>query len=215
MIKAIRTTLKDMKEHREIVKMICRQRCEKFYDLCDSQKESANYERFKKYYKDRIRTLEMIEMFHDVDLYLPNRVYHIAKFSKYEKYMDDGQLLAESEDIKIIRDKYCRTIAGHYARLSRRYAKKSITHDFIVEFAIDLEANAIKENIPKKEYYLEYVCPYIDIMLPHDKKFLLEVELEIIPEYRNLSFDTIEEIKKKYPNQLKDEIGEKLFEMIP
>ena len=52
-------------------------------------------------------------------------------------------------------------------------------------------------------------------MIPHDKKFLLEVELEVIPMCRNLSFDTIEEIKKKFPNQLKDEIGEKLFNMIP
>lgn len=215
MIKSIITTLKDMKEHREIVKMICRQRCERLYDLCDSQKESANYGRFKKYYKDRIRALETIEMFHDADLYLPNRLYHISKFTKYEDYINNDQLISESKDMKIIRDNYCKTILNHYVRLSRKYAKKSITQDFIMEFAIDIEANAIKEKMSKREYYLKYICQYIDNMIPHDKKFLLEVELEIIPEYRNLSFNTIEEIKRKYPNQLKDEIGEKLFEMIP
>lgn len=215
MIKAMKQTLGEMKEHREIVKKICRQRCEKFYDLCDSQKESSNYEIFKKYYKNRIRSLEMIEMFHDVDLYLPNRVYRMAKFSKYEKYMDSEQLLSQNEELQNIKDKYYKMLAKHYVKLSRKYAKKLSTYDFIVELAIDLEANAIKENIPKEEYYLKYVCPYIDIMIPHDKKFLLEVELEVIPMCRNLSFDTIEEIKKKFPNQLKDEIGEKLFNMIP
>ena len=214
MIKAMKQTLGIMKEHRANVKLICRQRCEKLYDLCDSQKESPNYETFKKYYKDRIRTLEKIEMFHDMDLYLPYNFINISRFNKYKAYIGNEQLLSESKYIRNITDKFCRTQFNHFYRMKKKYSK-TLSQDFITELAIDVEAEAMMCGITKQEYYLVQMCGATEWLLNHDQTFLLEVELELIPEYRNLSFDTIQEIKEKYPNQLKDEIGEKLYNLIP
>lgn len=214
MIKAMKQTLGVMKKHREIVKKICRQRCENLYELCDSQKESPNYETFKKYYKDRIRTLEKIEMFHDMDLYLPYNFINISRFNKYKVYMYSDQLLSESKYIRNISDKFFKIQLNHYYRLKKKHSK-TLSQDFITELAIDIEAEAMMCGITKQEYYLIQMCGATEWLLNHDQTFLLEVELEVIPMCRNLSFDTIEEIKKKFPNQLKDEIGEKLFNMIP
>ena len=214
MIKAMKQTLGVMKKHREIVKKICRQRCENLYELCDSQKGSPNYDTFKKYYKDRIRTLEKIEMFHDMDLYLPYNFINISRFNKYKAYMDNDQLLSESKYIRNISDKFFKIQLNHYYRLKKKHSK-TLSQDFITELAIDIEAEAMMCGITKQEYYLIQMCGATEWLLNHDQTFLLEVELEVIPMCRNLSFDTIEEIKKKFPNQLKDEIGEKLFNMIP